>query len=437
MNTRLLIALLTGCFAAGTSVAAELPLAGPAPQLYYPGPLLPVEWTGFYFGGNAGYGWGKESSTTNFAGLSGGLTSTPAALGGAGLGTLAAGATELGGTTLVGSSNPRGGIAGGQFGFNWQWGQVVFGAEIDGQWSGQQATASVICNNCTATSTYKVKSLATGRARVGLAFDWILPYVTAGAALVNAQDNLAVTVGGITGNFQGLSGTSLGWVAGAGFDVALSSNLSARLEYLHISANGLGLDGPIPGILGAGFASEAGGYRDDILRVGLNYRFGPRGGPGVLDRPLSPNAYAINYDFLPSVVRVVEQARPAKTQLATSQQATSQQATPAPIRTADAAPETASIAIQPNPAKPQQATPAPIRTADAVPETASIPSQPNPAIPSQPSAAKSEFKNFSEIGALEDENTIALPKLSARKPREKEEGESQRLKRIMSICSGC
>jgi hypothetical protein len=157
----------------------------------------------------------------------------------------------------------------------------------------------------------------------------------------------------------------------------------------------------------------------------------------VLERPLSPNAYAINYDFLPSVVRVVEQARPAKTQLATSQQATSQQATPAPIRTADAAPETASIAIQPNPAKPQQATTAPIRTADAVPETASIPSQPNPAIPSQPSAAKSEFKNFSEIGALEDENTIALPKLSARKPREKEEGESQRLKRIMSICSGC
>src|SRR4029077_3855179 len=227
------------------------------------------------------------------------------------------------------------------------------------------------------------------------------------------------TVGGVTGNFQGLSGTSLGWAAGAGFDVALSSNLSARLEYLHIRADGLRLTGPIPGILGMGTASESGGYRDNILRVGLNYRFGPRGGPGVLERPLSPNAYAINYDFLPSVVRVVEQARPAKTQLATSQQAktqlaTSQQATPAPIRTADAAPETASIAIQPNPAKPQQATPAPIRTADAVPETASIPSQPNPAIPSQPSAAKSEFKNFSEIGALEDENTIALPKLSAR-----------------------
>jgi hypothetical protein len=123
----------------------------------------------------------------------------------------------------------------------------------------------------------------------------------------------------------------------------------------------------------------------------------------VLERPISPNAYAINYDFLPSVVRVVEQARPAKTQQATS----------------------------------QQATPAPIRTADAAPETTSIPVQPNPAIPSQPSPAKSEFKNFSEIGALEDGDTIALPKVSAKKPREKEEDESRRLKRIMSICSGC
>jgi outer membrane immunogenic protein len=72
MNTRLLIALLTGCFVAGTSVAAELPLAGPPPQLYYPGP--PVEWTGIYFGGNAGYGWAKESSATHFSGFSGGFT---------------------------------------------------------------------------------------------------------------------------------------------------------------------------------------------------------------------------------------------------------------------------------------------------------------------------------------------------------------------------
>ena len=393
MKKRLAFALLAAAFI-GDSLAAELQLAGP-PQLYYPGRLLPVEWTGLYLGVNAGYGWANESSTIFFTGFTGGAT-TPAALGGTGISSSGQGVTELGGTDVVGSSSPRGGIAGGQMGFNWQRGMLVFGAELDAQWSGQQATASVACTNCTASSTLKIKSLTTGRARVGLAFDWILPYVTAGGALVNAEDNLAVTVGGVTGNFQGLSGTSLGLAAGAGFDVALSSNLSARLEYLYIRADGVRLTGPIPGILGTGTASESGGYRDNILRVGLNYRFGPRGGPGVLEPTVSPTAYAINYDFLPSVV-LADKAKPAK----------QVQTMSPPIVTADAAPETSSIAL-----------------------------------PS--SSAKSGFKNFSEIGALEDTDTIALPtdtialpKSSSKKRREKEEDESQRLKRIMAICAGC
>src|SRR5262249_60646135 len=41
---------------------------------------------------------------------------------------------------------------------------------------------------------------------------------------------------------------------------------------------------------------------DSVVRVGLNYRIGPRGGPGVLEtRVLPGSAYALNYDFLPSV----------------------------------------------------------------------------------------------------------------------------------------
>src|SRR5262249_39701373 len=218
------------------------------------------------------------------------------------LGALGAGVAT---TNVFGSSNPRGAIAGGQIGFNWQWGRVVLGAEADGQWSGQQTTTPVFCTpDCTASSTVKIKSLATGRARVGLAFDWLLPYVTAGAALVNVEDNFTLTAGGLTGAFQGLSATSLGWTAGAGVDVALSSNWSARFEYLHIEANGLKLDSSIPPILGFGQASQTANYRDDILRFGLNYRFGPRGGPGVLEAPISANTFAINYDFLPSVAYV-------------------------------------------------------------------------------------------------------------------------------------
>ena len=99
----------------------------------------------------------------------------------------------------------------------------------------------------------------------------------------------------------------------------------------------------------------------------------------------------------------------------------------------------------PIPAKPQQATAAPIRTADAAPETTAIPIQPNPAKSAepnsanaaQPNSAKPAYKNFNEIGALDEGDTIVLPKVSSKKPREREEEESQRLKRIMAICSGC
>jgi outer membrane immunogenic protein len=410
MNTRLLIALLTGCFVAGKAVAAELPLA-PPPQLAYPGRLLPVEWTGLYFGANAGYGWAKGSSHTIFTGALTGGTTTPLGLG----------AAELAGTDVLGASNPTGAIAGGQIGFNWQTGMAVIGAEADGQWSGQQTTTPVFCTPaCTATSTTKIKSLATGRVRVGLAFDSLLPYATAGAALVNAEDNLTLTAGGVTGAFQPQPATGLGWAAGAGVDMALTSNWSARFEYLHIEANGLKHgDIRIPGTLGAGAATESASYRDDILRFGVNYRFGPRGGPGLLEAPISPNAFAINYDFLPSVARVAETAAPVlKPQQASAAPipAKPQQATAAPIRTADAAPETTSIAIQPNPAHS---------------------AQPNPVNAAQPNSAKPAYKNFNEIGALDEGDTIVLPKVSSKKPREREEEESQRLKRIMAICSGC
>jgi hypothetical protein len=61
---------------------------------------MAVEWTGLYFGVNAGYGWAQGSSTTVFGGGFTGGTTTP----------LGRGATELGTTGLLGSSSPRGGM---------------------------------------------------------------------------------------------------------------------------------------------------------------------------------------------------------------------------------------------------------------------------------------------------------------------------------------
>jgi outer membrane immunogenic protein len=383
MKHRIVVAFLATSFTAGVGSAADWPVS--TPQFYGAGRLMPVEWTGLYFGVNAGYGWAQSSSNIIFTGPQGSGTTTP----------LGRGATELGATKLISSGNLSGAIAGGQMGFNWQSGMIVFGAEVDAQWSGQQKTLSAICTfDCVATEAMKIKSIVTGRGRIGLAFDWLMPYVTAGGALVNAQNDLIVTAAGVTGIFKPLTDTTLGWAAGAGFEVALWSKWSARLEYLHIRANDLHGTAPIPNVLGQGSASDDAARRNNIVRVGLNYRFGPRGGPGVLETPLSPSPYALNYDFLPSAGGFADKTKPAKNPHATS----------IPVVTADAAPEVSSIAIQARP-------------------------------------AKQAFKTFAEIGALEDTDSIATepepPKSSSKKRREKEEDESQRLKRIMAICAGC
>ena len=246
MKDRIAVAFLAGWLTAGGAFAADVPVV--APQFYGAGRLMSVDWTGLYFGVNAGYGWAQASSNTGFVGDLSGGTTTPFGFG----------ATELSGTRLIGSGNISGAIAGGQMGFNWQSGSVVFGAEVDAQWSGQRKTFSAICeDHCVATEATKITSIVTGRGRIGLAFDWLMPYVTAGAALVNAQNDLTVTVGGVTGNFPGLSSTTLGWTAGAGLEVALWSKWSAKLEYLHIRANDLNSTARIPGVLGVGTAFEA------------------------------------------------------------------------------------------------------------------------------------------------------------------------------------
>ena len=62
MKKRVVIAFFATSLTAGMSFAADWPLMGP--QFYPSVPLTPVEWTGIYFGVNAGYGWASGSSTT-------------------------------------------------------------------------------------------------------------------------------------------------------------------------------------------------------------------------------------------------------------------------------------------------------------------------------------------------------------------------------------
>jgi outer membrane immunogenic protein len=237
---------------AGGAWAADISPPRPAPAPVIVPPPVTYNWTGFYIGGNAGYGWARATSTVTFTG---GL---------------------LGGITGTGADDLSGGIAGGQIGFNWQAGMAVFGIELDGQWSGQQKTTTVNCGpGCSVSEIVKIKSFATARARFGLAFDSVLAYVTGGGAWTSASDELNATVGGVTANIFTLSSNKAGWTVGGGVEVAFAGNWSAKFEYLYIDTDNITASAAVPAIVGGGTVTETARLRDNIVRVGVNYRFGP------------------------------------------------------------------------------------------------------------------------------------------------------------------
>ena len=134
---------------------------------------------------------------------------------------------------LVGASGhstikPKGFLAGGTVGYNWQSGAIVYGIEGDFDWS--NVKDSVACGGRRATCETSSSWLATFRGRVGYAFDRWLPYVTGGGAYGNVKATVSVA-GGLA---VSTSSSQLGWTVGAGLEYAFMGNWTAKLEYLYV-----------------------------------------------------------------------------------------------------------------------------------------------------------------------------------------------------------
>jgi outer membrane immunogenic protein len=181
-------------------------------------------WTGFYAGVNAGYGFGK--STWSALGI---------------------------------DTKPKGAMFGGTLGYNWQAGAIVYGIEGDFDWSGVKG--SVSCGGvatCETSNTW----LATFRGRVGYAFDRWLPYVTAGGAYGNVKATVSVPVAGLS---DSVSRSKFGWTAGVGLEYAFLGNWTAKLEYLYVDLGSFDT-GPSPIVNNVSF-------NENVIRAGLNYKF--------------------------------------------------------------------------------------------------------------------------------------------------------------------
>jgi outer membrane immunogenic protein len=209
---------------------------------YFKAPAPVCVWCGFYAGANAGYAWSNSDAVN---------TVTTNVSSAAGLDGDVGGAVATQGT---GSVSPKSNsfIAGGQLGYNWQAGNIVYGLETDIEGLSGSNDASSINNvgtvagsalptasTGTILSSKNLTYLGTLRGRAGyLATPSLLFYGTAGLAYGGVRTSTTVTeaVGlfdtpGTFGTTTSGSSTQVGWTVGAGIEWLFWSNWSAKVEY--------------------------------------------------------------------------------------------------------------------------------------------------------------------------------------------------------------
>lgn len=236
-------------------------------------------WTGFYIGGDVGYGWGSYGAS-NAAGT---------------IVTTNGGSAPYAFNAVSGHGN---GVTGGiQLGYNWQVERAVLGIEADWQYldsrvgTGNSAIAVpvFIGGNFSGTTSVSTDWYATFRGRVGYAFGPALLYATGGIALTETKlsanatgsilTNLAPPILGPLGSINASdSAVLVGYAVGGGLEYALGAGWSVKGEYLHMGfgTNGYSLTGSLQSP--AGLTGVIATHVDikpsfDIARVGVNYRF--------------------------------------------------------------------------------------------------------------------------------------------------------------------
>ena len=209
--------------------------------------MVPVvyNWTGFYIGAHGGGVWGnKDWNVVSAAGI-------PLPVG------------PIGGHELDGW------IAGGQVGFNWQFGNVVVG--IEGQWSWTNAEGAHICNGTpSATCTTQLNWIASAAARVGVAFDRLLIYVKGGAAW--ADDDFTASIAGVGSVSSGH--TRNGWMVGGGLEYGLTDHFSGKIEYNYMDLGDKEVVFDRSTLIITRTARMSVDQVLHVVKIGLNYRFG-------------------------------------------------------------------------------------------------------------------------------------------------------------------
>jgi outer membrane immunogenic protein len=206
-----------------TEIVSSENITAPAPPAPLPPP--PGKWTGWYIGGNLGYGWGRANTS---------FTPLPSATQ----------FVNLAPTTL--SPDPRGIVGGGQFGYLYQKTPFVYGFEFGISASNMNGTVTqtpIIQNsgatfNGSLTAHQDTDWFGTLRSRLGVlptADRRLMLYVTGGYAFgrVNYSANSDFRPQGTIQYPAAFSKNRNGWTVGGGVEVAVSPHVSVAGEYLY------------------------------------------------------------------------------------------------------------------------------------------------------------------------------------------------------------
>jgi outer membrane immunogenic protein len=199
MKRILLIGVALGALSlAAPAFAADLGPYTKAPALASPA----YDWSGFYVGAFGGGGFGNHNLNN--------------ALGPAGFANFTVNYTS------------SGAVAGGELGYNWQSGNIIFGIEGDYSWADINGNDNFALGSNDAT---KLTGAATFRARGGIALDRLLLFFTGGWAHGSLTHTNTDLGGGIGFGVDQFSVNRSGLTAGGGIAYALTNNLIGKVEY--------------------------------------------------------------------------------------------------------------------------------------------------------------------------------------------------------------
>jgi outer membrane immunogenic protein len=248
---RYLLATVSAAALSTSAMAADIPARMPVKA---PPVVAPWSWAGFYIGVHAGAAWNHAAFTDL------GDEDTPPTPNRAPVGV------------EFWKPHRAGFMGGGQIGYNFQSGNVVYGVEAD--FSGvSNKTSAIISPPVTfspVNATTQLSWMATVRGRLGVTLSPTLLYITGGLAVAHFKDSWG-SIFQPTAEYVSNT-TRAGWTVGGGIEHMFARNWTAKIEALYADFG----DWKTINVL---FPGQVGPYRSRFehqvvtVRGGLNYKW--------------------------------------------------------------------------------------------------------------------------------------------------------------------